>query len=94
MTNKVYVGGLNYDTTKDGLRDAFGACGDVSDVHIALDRETGQSRGFGFVTFTNEEEAQRAIDEMNGQSLDGRRLRVDFAQERGSRGGGDRRGRW
>jgi cold-inducible RNA-binding protein len=92
MSNKIFIGGLSWNTTTDGLRDAFSAFGEVSDAHVATDRDTGRSRGFGFVTFATAEEAQRAIDEMDGQPLDGRTVRVDKANDRPPRGGGGRGG--
>jgi len=88
MGNRLYVGNLSFHATPDSLRAAFTAFGEVSDVHIASDRETGQSRGFAFVTMGSNEEAQKAIAEMNGALLDGRPLRVNEAEERKGGGGG------
>ncbi|KAG2153634.1 putative heterogeneous nuclear ribonucleoprotein G [Suillus bovinus] len=88
MTAKVYVGNLSWNTTDDSLRQAFGDFGNVTDAIVMKDRETGRSRGFGFVTFAGGEEAQAAIDGMNEQELDGRRLRVNLANARPSGGGG------
>ena len=88
MGNRLYVGNLSFHTTEDVIRDAFGACGEVSDVQLVLDRETGRSRGFAFVTMSNNETAQKAIAQMNGQMLDGRSLRVNEAEERRPRAGG------
>jgi RNA recognition motif-containing protein len=89
MGNRLYVGNLSFHATPDSVRAAFAAFGEVSDVHIASDRETGKSRGFAFVTMGSDAEAQKAITEMNGALLDGRPLRVNEAQERqGGRGGG------
>ena len=92
MGNRIYVGNLSFHATPDSLRAAFAAFGEVSDVHIASDRETGQSRGFAFVTMGTSEQAQKAIAEMNGALLDGRPLRVNEAEERQSGGGGGGRG--
>ena len=61
MGNKLYVGNLPFSSTEDSLREAFGQCGSVTDVMIALDRQTGRSRGFGFITFSNDEEAAAAV---------------------------------
>lgn len=88
MGNRLYVGNLSYHATPDSLRAAFSECGEVTDVHIVQDRESGQSRGFGFVTMGNDAEAANAISSMNGFSLDGRALRVSEAEERQPRGGG------
>lgn len=89
MGNRLYVGNLSYRTTKDSLRDAFAAEGrEVVDAHVVMDRETGQSRGFGFVTLATNEQAKEAISAMNGALLDGRPLRVNEAEDRPQRGGG------
>ncbi len=89
MGTRLYVGNLSFSATKDSLRAAFAATGgDVTDVHIVTDRESGQSRGFGFVTMGSEQQAQQAIAQMNGALLDGRPLRVNEAEERPQRGGG------
>jgi RNA recognition motif-containing protein len=90
MSNKLFVGGLSWGTDNDGLRNAFSEFGQITDVHVATDRDTGRSRGFGFVTFETSEEAQSALSAMNGQQLDGRELRVDTAQQRAPRNGGGR----
>src|SRR4051794_19662384 len=88
MGTRLYVGNLSFHATADAVRTAFAAFGEVSDVHLVSDRETGQSRGFAFVTMGTPAEAAKAIAEMNGALLDGRPLRVNEAEERGSRGGG------
>lgn len=88
MSMKVFVGGLSWNTTDDSLRDAMERFGGVDDVRIITDRETGRSRGFGFVTFTEAEAAQTAIAEMDGTELDGRVVKVNEAQERKPRQGG------
>ena len=88
MGNRLYVGNLSFQTSAETIRAAFEAMGEVTDVHAVSDRETGQSRGFAFVTMGSQQEAQRAITEMNGAMLDGRTLRVNEAEERQNRGGG------
>jgi RNA recognition motif-containing protein len=88
MSNRLYVGNLSFHSTQDSLRNAFVEFGDVTDVHLVSDRETGQSRGFGFVTMGSNAAAQDAIRSMNGALLDGRALKVNEAEERQSRGGG------
>jgi len=79
---------LSFHSTDQTLRDAFAAHGDVTDVHVVVDRMTGQSRGFGFVTMGSQSEASAAIEAMNGVDLDGRALKVNEAEERPARGGG------
>jgi RNA recognition motif-containing protein len=88
MGNRLYVGNLSFDSTIESLRTAFSELGEVTDVHIVTDRDTGRSRGFGFVTMGSAQEAQKAIEKMNGAVLDGRPLRVNEAEERQNRGGG------
>jgi RNA recognition motif-containing protein len=88
MGNRLYVGNLSFQSTGDSVRAAFTQFGEVTDVHVVSDRETGQSRGFGFVTMGSAAEAAKAIAEMNGALLDGRPLRVNEAEERQNRGGG------
>jgi RNA recognition motif-containing protein len=86
---RLYIGNLSYRTTEEGLRAAFGQDGrTVTDVKIVSDRATGQSRGFGFVELSTDQEAQAAIAQWDGQDLDGRKLRVAIAQERQGGGGG------
>ncbi|MEK7139434.1 MAG: RNA-binding protein, partial [Patescibacteria group bacterium] len=80
VAKKLYVGGLSYDTTEDGLRTAFGQAGQVSTAVIIKDRMSGRSKGFGFVEFDNDAEAQAAIDLWNGKELDGRQLTVNEAR--------------
>jgi len=90
MSVKLFVGGLAWETNDDALKDAFSAHGDC-DAQVVVDRNTGRSRGFGFVTFQNEGDAFAARDAWNGKELDGREIRVDVASERSE---GDRpRGR-
>jgi RNA recognition motif-containing protein len=89
---KVFVGGLAWATTSESLKSAFANFGNVTDAVVLTDRETGRSRGFGFVTYENEAEANEAIDKMNGQDLEGRSIRVNLANERPAGGGGGRGG--
>jgi cold-inducible RNA-binding protein len=89
MATKLYVGNLNYQTTEDSLREAFSAEGrQVTDVFVVTDRATGQPRGFAFVEMASDQDAQSAINALNGQQLDGRTLRVSEAREREPRGPG------
>ena len=88
MGNRLYVGNLAFDSTSETVRSAFQQFGEVTDVHIVMDRQTGQSRGFGFVTMGSQTEAATAMQSMNGAELDGRRLRVNEAEERPQRSGG------
>jgi len=80
MAKKLYVGGLSYNTTQQGLQDAFAQVGTVSSATILTDKMTGRSRGFGFVEMENDGEAQKAIDMWNGKELDGRTLTVNEAR--------------
>src|SRR5262245_51333892 len=88
MGNRLYVGNLSFSTTEDAIKDAFAECGEIVEVKLMLERETGRSRGFAFVEMATAQAAQGAIDKMNGAMLDGRSLRVSEAQERSSGGGG------
>ncbi|MHC5023482.1 MAG: RNA recognition motif domain-containing protein [Planctomycetota bacterium] len=88
---RLYVGNLPFSTTTEGLQEHFGAFGQVDEVAIISDRQTGRSRGFGFVTMANEEDGRRAIDELNGKELDGRSLVVNEARPRTEGGGGHSR---
>ncbi len=88
MGNRVYVGNLSYSLTTQELKEAFANCGNVTDARVMTDRESGQSRGFGFVTFSTDAEAQKAIDTWNAENLGGRKLVVNEAQERKNFGGG------
>ncbi len=91
MSNKLFVGGLSWQTTGDQLRAAFERFGQVVEAVVVTDRETGRSRGFGFVAYSDEAAADQAATAMNGASLDGRAIRVDKATERaGGRDGGGR----
>ena len=92
MNNRLYVGNLAFHTTEDTLQQTFSAVGTVSEAKLVIDRETGRSRGFAFVSMSTDEEAQAAIDQLNGADLDGRALRVNIAEERRPGGGGFRGG--
>ena len=81
----IYVGNLSYGMSEDELRDAFGAFGEVSSVKILMDRETGRSRGFGFVEMPNNGEAETAIAQLNGKDIGGRALRINEARPREQR---------
>ncbi|CAN1125378.1 Glycine-rich RNA-binding protein GRP1A [Linum perenne] len=85
---RCFVGGLAWATTDDALFEAFSTHGQIIESKIINDRETGRSRGFGFVTFSDEKSMRDAIEGMNGQNLDGRNITVNEAQSRGSSGGG------
>lgn len=88
MSKKLFVGGLSWDTDDAGLRDAFSRFGELREAKVITDRDTGRSRGFGFVTFNDASAANTAEQEMNGTTLDGRSIRVNEAQDRGRGGGG------
>jgi len=81
----IYVGNLSYSLSESELRDAFAAYGDVSSVKVLMDRETGRSRGFGFVEMPNQNEAETAVAEVNGKEVGGRPLRVNEARPREAR---------
>ena len=80
MGRKLYVGNLPYSITEQAVREAFGKCGKVDSVALITDRDTGQSKGFGFVEMSTDAEAQTAIQQMNGTSLDGRQIKVNEAK--------------
>jgi len=86
MSVKLFVGGLSFSTSSEGLRGAFARFGEVMSAAVMTDRETGRSRGFGFVEMATTEEAEKAISSLNGTSLDGRMIRVDKATPRGAGG--------
>jgi cold-inducible RNA-binding protein len=98
MAKKLFVGGLSWDTTDESLNRAFVTFGEVSEAKVITDRETGRSRGFGFVTFVEDRCGTAAIGQMDGKSLDGRSIKVNEAKERepreGGGGGGGGRDRW
>jgi len=97
MAKKLYVGGLSYNTTEDALKELFSQAGAVETVNIIIDKMSGRSKGFGFVEMSSDEEAQKAIEILNGKELDGRTLTVNEARpmesrprrdfDRGGRGG-------
>ncbi|MDE2019014.1 MAG: RNA-binding protein [Patescibacteria group bacterium] len=80
MAKKLYVGGLPYATTNDELRDAFAQCGEVEEASILMDKITGRSRGFGFVTMKDDADAEKAIETWNGKDFGGRKLTVNEAR--------------
>lgn len=84
----IYVGNLSYSSTEDSVRQHFAQFGEVSAVRIIQDRETGRSRGFGFVEMPNDEEAKAAIAALDGKDVDGRPVKLNEAQPRPERGGG------
>ena len=92
MNTKLFVGNLSFNTTENDLHDAFAAHGTVVEANLMVDRMSGRPRGFGFVTMSTAEEAQKAITAMNGASLDGRALTVNIARPKEERppGGGGR----
>ena len=102
MSNKLFVGNLSFNTTENDLQDAFSAYGTVSETNLMMDRMSGRPRGFGFVTMGTPEEAQKAIEGMNGKDFGGRALTVNVAKPREERaprreyggGGGGGRGRY
>ena len=96
MSNKLFVGNISFNTTENDLQEAFGAHGTVMEANLMMDRMTGKSRGFAFVTMSSPEEAQKAIEALNGAQLDNRALTVNIARPKedrprgGGGGGGDR----
>src|SRR5579859_8060744 len=90
MHTKLFVGNLSFNTTENDLQDAFAAHGTVTETNLMMDRTTGRPRGFGFITMSTPEEAQKAIDALNGSTLDGRALTVNVAKPREERASGGR----
>jgi len=88
MSKKLFVGGISWNTTEDGLRQAFERFGELVEAHIVMDRYTGRSRGFGFVVFADDASAMQAMEQLNGTELDGRTIRVDEAHEKERSGPG------
>ena len=88
MNKKLYVGGLPYSVTDDRLHELFSAHGTVESANVITDRYSDQSRGFGFVEISTQEEAEAAIAALDGTELEGRSLKVNIAKPRGDRGGG------
>lgn len=80
MAKRLYVGGLSYNTTQDGLKDYFSQAGTVASATIVMDRMSGRSKGFGFVEMSSDEEADKAIEMFNGKEFDGRKLTVNEAR--------------
>ncbi|VVC03348.1 RNA recognition motif. (a.k.a. RRM, RBD, or RNP domain) [Candidatus Bilamarchaeum dharawalense] len=103
MSKKLYVGNLPFSVTQEQLKDLFAPLGEVTEVTLIVDKATGRSRGFGFVTITDDEVALKAISEMNGKDIEGRQITVSEARPMGERserrpfrprgGGGGGRGR-
>ena len=100
MGRKLYVCNLPYSVTQQALEETFSQCGTVDSVNVITDRDTGQSKGFGFIEMSNDSEAQKAIQELNGTNLDGREIKVNEAKpkaprrDRGGGGGYGRDNRW
>ncbi len=95
MSTKLYVGNLSFNTSNEDLQELFAQAGTVESANIVEDRETGRSRGFGFIEMSSKEEAQTAIEQLNGKEVDGRSLTVNEAkprEERSGGGGGNRGG--
>ena len=92
MTQKLFVGGIAFATTSERLREAFAASGTVVSATVVTDRDTGQSRGFGFVEMSTVEEANQAVQALNGRDLDGRSLKVEISKPKTSGGGNGRGG--
>ena len=88
MSTKLYVGNLSFDTSGQDLEELFGQVGTVESASVIEDRDTGRSRGFGFIEMSSKEEAAQAIEQFNGKEVDGRELKVNEAKPRESRGGG------
>lgn len=87
--NKLFIGSLPWSINNDSLRELFAQFGEITDCVVITDRESGRSKGFGFVTFAKEEDAQKALD-MNGKEVEGRAIAVNVAKPREDRGGGRR----
>ena len=88
MGNRLYVGNLSFTTDTDAIRELFATMGQVSDVYLVMDRDSGRPRGFAFVTMATGAVAKKAIAELDGATLDNRQLRVNAAEDRQARGGG------
>ena len=93
MSNKLFVGNLSFNTTENDLHDAFAAFGTVTEANLMMDRMTNRPRGFAFITMSTDEEAQKAIDGLNGKDLGGRAITVNVARPREERSGGGGGGR-
>ncbi len=92
MSSKVFVGNLDFNTTRAEVQALFSQIGEIKDVFLPTDRESGRPRGFAFVEFTSDEDAAKAIEKFNGYELSGRALRVNAAEDRPRSGGGPRGG--
>src|SRR5438874_4588939 len=92
MNTKLFVGNLSFNTTENDLQDAFAAHGTVTEANLMMDRATGRPRGFAFVTMGSPEEAQKAVEALNGANLDGRALTVNEARPKAEHAGGGSRG--
>ena len=90
--SKIYVGNLSYSASQDDLRQLFGACGELKDIRIITDRDTGRSKGFAFVTFESSDAVQAAL-QLNGSEFQGRQVKIDVAKDTNSGGGSSRGGR-
>jgi RNA recognition motif-containing protein len=88
MAQKLFIGSLSFSTTSEGLREFFTQCGSVTSATVITDQFSGRSRGFGFVEMATPEEAQAAVQRLNGKDLDGRQIKVEMAKPAGSGGGG------
>lgn len=93
MGKKLFVGGLSWDTDDQGLRRAFAQFGEIVEAKVVTDRDSGRSRGFGFVTFQDDQAAEDARAQMNGSTIDGRAIKVDVAADKPKTGGGGFGGR-
>ena len=87
MAHKLFIGGLSFSTSSERLREVFAQAGGVDSAAVVMDRDTGRSRGFGFVEMATAEEAEAAVTKFNGQELDGRTLKVELAKSADSGGG-------
>ena len=92
MGRRLFVGNLSYNTAEERLREVFGELGQIVEVKMMFDRDTGRPRGFAFVEMASDGDAAKAIEALNGRELDGRTLTVNEAQERSGGGGGGGRG--
>ena len=97
MKNKLFIGGISFDSTESSLREAFEGFGTIEELAFIKDRDTGRPKGFAFITFENQQAAETAMREMDGKDLDGRNIAVKFAEDKKRDGGGSRdrgRGSW
>lgn len=90
MASKLYVGSLSFSITDDQLKDLFAAAGTVTSAQVIVDRDTNQSKGFGFVEMSSDDEAKEAIKQLNGKEVDGRAIVVNEARPKEDRSGGNR----